>query len=607
MNENANTPMTLDQLGQMMQDMAQRQAVQDKRQAVQDKQMQAMMEKITGLSQAADDSASAIQESERKENVESKALENASRAFATLQQAEVAAEETLEHEAERLDQDEQEMEKEISRVDALVADTQQAEAQNKEFRTIVQGDLQQTANEFNRLESAIGVIQEQQAAFQEQQAAMVAAADEREAVLVNALENLNAKFDDTQKGQEDQRSAPRAELSGRDGPRTDNPRAARASNWKDRGPTKKTAKDVLQEHEVARFESIQRNMKTLILDPYDEQLVHCTKYYGDVAIKYPNDMWITPTSDVEAQLRLAQRQLINASIRFEDWNKHLRLICDEELNSLIRDDNGNLLSWPRAVYVLLQDVDFMERSFQVQEELYATWPKKGENLRDFFQEFLSKARQVTEFSIFHMLSGRMQSILCDVSTSLIFHNEIQSLNSIAQLAAYVRSHVHRDATYPGRKVRKADTEPLGIMALHQRTLRGADAFYCDQCNCQKCEKAKHTTNLKKGYCVNCHCSGCVKKQHRLSPKGNGTVQFRINQIEASHEEVPPKLDDEAQRILYEIEGHASDTDSDLEEPYGALADLSEPAKPEQLAFANLESYHLDEVTKEDAILRPINA
>ncbi|GMM58601.1 hypothetical protein DAKH74_052180 [Maudiozyma humilis] len=216
-----------------------------------------------------------------------------------------------------------------------------------------------------------------------------------------------------------------------------------------RGNTREPIQGKMSPEAEKRFHTIQRNMKTLILDENDELLAHCTKEYGDVVIDIPSDKWITPFSDLEQELRNMQRQLVTAGIRFADWNIHLSLLCDEQLNHIIRGEDGYLLPWPQAVCEVLRDIDFRDRNFQISNEIWATWPEKGELLRPFFQRLFWRARMVNEFTVFPAVSWRVQEILCQRFPMPVDRMRIQDLDCLRDLEEFVRNYVPARMTYDG--------------------------------------------------------------------------------------------------------------------------------------------------------------
>lgn len=229
----------------------------------------------------------------------------------------------------------------------------------------------------------------------------------------------------------------------------DNTRVSPVTNHATCDNTRESIQTTMSPEVYERLQIVQRNMKTLILDENDELLTYCTREYGEVVIDIPSDKWITRRSDLENELRHMQRQLISARIRFKDWSYHLSQLCDNELNHAIRGEDGHLLPWPQAVCEILRDVDFRYRSFKIMDELWATWPKKGELLRPFFWKFFLRAGRVTEFSVFPLVSWRVQQILCKQWPSPLDTKKIQDLDSLRDLEAFVWCHVSGRMTYNG--------------------------------------------------------------------------------------------------------------------------------------------------------------
>lgn len=354
-----------------------------------------------------------------------------------------------------------------------------------------------------------------------------------------------------------------------------------------------------------RFEMIKRNVPTLMLEATAPGLSACTKRYDDTPVKYTTDFWVTLSNDMEDQLVTVQRQLTKARIRFEDWNIHLSAVCTKEVNKLIHDSAGRLFPWPRAVYDLLAGIDYRQRQYKVMLVLESTWPSPGENLWEFFDKFFAKARSITEFPVYQRVNVQVQNILCNASTSLVGSTDIAHLDSIDKLAAYIRQTVHSETPYHGKALAKTDSSAVSLMAVHKRVLRGADAFYCRNCDCDKCRRSKTNGDLKKGYCVTCKCPACRKMKDRLAPKTREATQYRINAIDAAQTVTPIILDEEAQNILHEIEEQADSSDSDNSDPYVEMVRLANAREPlEELAACNIESYDLDEVSTDQSLRHP---
>lgn len=407
-------------------------------QAQQERQV-AMMEMLDKLTQAFHKSQSATKDTIREETIDRSTLKQVSEIVAGIQGDVVHGEEKVADIVRAIE------ETTVTPITGEADSAHEEDAQKHVSQNEFQEDLNKAETEFNKIEA----FNQAMAAQQQKQEHSIEAisngvkhlaelTESRIDTIASEVQTLKVSMAEVQESQMNAGSS-----------NSDTTRVPPVGKHTGSSNTCESIQAMMSRETQERLHIIQRNMETLILDENDELLARCTKEYAEVDIDIPCDKWITRHSDLEQELLNMQRQLVTTRVRFEDWNFHLSLLCDNELSHAIRGEDGHLLPWPQAVCEILRDIDFRDRSFQIMNELWITWPQTGELLRPFFQKFFSRAHMVTDFSIFPLCSWRVQQIICKRWPSPADRKKIQDLDCLLDLQEFVRNYVPSMMTYDG--------------------------------------------------------------------------------------------------------------------------------------------------------------
>lgn len=294
-----------------------------------------------------------------------------------------------------------------------------------------------------------------------------------------------------------------------------------------------------------RLATIKRNIPNLIVDANDPQLVGNQKRFTDITPVYPTDHVLTPDTNHETQILLIQNTLLSKHVAFQDWGIYLRSMCDATISHKLVLTDATPPSWPQALLLLFNDIDFFMRSVSSLQKLEHYMPTVGQPFSEYFQQLFALAFQVTEFSCLPSLCAQIVKAI-QYDFPIVWPTEfVNQVTDLPAFQAFLRTTIPATAIYRGLKgtpVPTTDSNALFGLQTDDHSSY-AERYYCQQCSCTKC--TGNHFGLMRGYCTNCSCNNCSsRKQTDRSSSDTQTSHYRINRASVSTSVPNPNDSDE---------------------------------------------------------------